>query len=610
MPGSDPNEEGLRAIGRAIDQSRRHGGRGPAPSNGGRAPGPNNNYGNGARRGPAHATSRGGPPRTPRGAAKPPKKRRRWLRRTIVIALAVIVIAVGTGAGYGFYLDHKVHRITVHGLSSAPPATGKDAGTENILMVGSTTRCGLKQQTPAYGLCTAGVTGVNSDVVMILHLNPATHAVSIISIPRDLFIPNSRKTGAYKIDAALAQGPSQLVAAIEEDFAIPIQHYVELNFDTFASVVTALGGITMEFPVPIFDRYSGLRVFTTGCHHLDGKEALQVVRARHLQHKEQGTTPTTPSTWPQEGQSDLARIRRDHEFLRVLATKVAKRGLGNPGSDLSLVSALAPQLTVDSGLSASAMVNLVLTYHRVNVNSAPQVTLPVRVGTFGTYTYKGGQYGDIEFPTEPLDHQVLQKALGLGPDTNTMTGKPLPKPRNVTVSVLNGTGGYDQATKTSSALGALGFHMVGVGTTTPVGQESETLVTYAQRTPADVAAAQLVADSLSGAVVLDYGKTTDGADVTVTTGTDYSVDTAPPGVAAKSPGTTTTAPSTPTSSTGTSAGSTTSSTSSSTSTTSTGRVGTTTSSNSFTAASPASQPLQPWDPRACPAGVTGNTGNW
>lgn len=514
--------------------------------------------------------------------------------------LAVIVLAVAGGVAYTFYLNHEVHRISVSGLSTGA-TTGADAGTENILMVGSTTRCGLAKQTPAYGLCTEGVTGVNSDVIMILHLDAATKSVSVLSIPRDLFVPNARSTGAYKVDAALAQGPSQLVAVVEEDFGIPIQHYVELNFDTFAAIVTTFGGITMEFPDRVFDRESGLRVFSTGCHHLDGVEALQVVRSRHLQYWVTGDTPTTPSTWPQEAQSDLARIVRDHEFLRVLATKVASRGLGNASTDLSLISQVLPDLTVDSGLSLSDMANLVLTFHSVNVNKAPQLTLPVRVGTFGTYIYEGGNFGDVEFPAEPDDQTVIDKFLGLGTDTSTMTGTALPSPSSVTVSVLNGTGTTGQATQTATDLGKLGFHTVGTGTTTSVGQYAETLVTYSQRTPADEAAAQLVADSLAGEVVLDYGPTADGADVTVTTGTDFSVDATAPSRAAKGSTprttTTTTAPATPTS---------TSSSSSTTPSSSTVTSATT----SFAAPSTSNPSLAPYDPRACPAGVTGNSGDW
>ena len=58
-----------------------------------------------------------------------------------------------------------------------------------------------------------------------------------------------------------------------------------LNFDTFANVVNALGGVKMYFPEPVYDAYSGLKQLTPGCVSLDGLHALQVVRARHLQYK-------------------------------------------------------------------------------------------------------------------------------------------------------------------------------------------------------------------------------------------------------------------------------------------------------------------------------------
>ena len=325
---------------------------------------------------------------------------------------------------------------------------GDDAGTENILMIGSTDRCALKVQNPAYGLCSQGVNGVNSDVVMILHLNPANHSLSILSIPRDLFVPNARSDGANKIDAALYQGPDQLIAAIEEDFGIPIQHFVELNFDSFINVVQALGGIKMYFPEPVYDAYSGLNIQTTGCIQLNGTQALQVVRARHVQYKGPGVTTDDPTYWPQEAQSDIARIRRDHEFLRVLATAVKAKGLSNPITDQQLVAGVVGQLTVDSGFSASDMISLVLSYHDVDVNSAPQLTVPVAVDQFGSYTYEGGSYGDIEFPAEPQDHNTVDQFLGLkSGNEDTYSGGALPAPSTVTVSVLNGSGAYNQASR-------------------------------------------------------------------------------------------------------------------------------------------------------------------
>jgi LCP family protein required for cell wall assembly len=506
-------------------------------------------------------------------AAEPrSSKRRRRLKWTLGVVGIVVVLVVGGVGGYAYYLNHLVHRITVKGLA-AGETQGSESGTENILLVGSTDRCALKKQYIGYGICNQGVNGINSDVVMILHLNPTTHTVSILSIPRDLFIPNARIGGANKIDAALYQGPTQVVAAIQEDFGIPIQHYVELNFDSFASVVNALGGINMYFPEPVYDAESDLDVKTVGCVHLNGFHALQVVRARHLVHKGPGVTSNNPANWTPEAQSDLARIRRDHEFLRVLATAVAKKGLSNPLTDRDIIAGVAPDLTVDSGLSVTHMLNLVLTYHSVNIDGAPQLTLPVLEDTFGSYQYKGGDYGDVEFPTQPLDQSVVNAFLGISAKTNSMTGTPLPTPGHVTVSVANGTGVTNQAATTSAALGALGFHMMELGDTPSVGQEAETVVYYGSKSPSVEAAAQMVARSISGSVTLGYNPSMvlGGAEVTVDTGTSFSVN------APKATTSTSTSASSPTTTT------------------------TSSSSDLFAPPSASNEALKPWDPRSCTA---------
>ena len=340
--------------------------------------------------GPAHAAPK----------KRSAKRTAAWMTGTLLL---VLVLLAGAAAGYGWYLNHEIHRIDLRNLTSAP-VKGADAGTENILMIGSTDRCALKVQNPAYGLCSQGVNGVNSDVVMILHLNPTTHSLSILSIPRDLFVPNARYDGANKIDAGLYQGPDQLIKAIEEDFGIPIQHFVELNFDSFINVVTRWAGSRCTSPSRSSTPTRASTSRRPAASRSTASQALQVVRARHLQYKGSGVTTTDPNYWPHENQSDLARIRRDHEFLRVLAAAVKAKGLGNPITDEQLVSGVVGQLTVDSGFSASDMISLVLGFHNVNVNAAPQLTLPVVVDQFGSYIYQGGNYGDIEFPVQPQDH--------------------------------------------------------------------------------------------------------------------------------------------------------------------------------------------------------------
>ena len=502
----------------------------------------------------------------------------------MLIGLATVLVIVGAAAGYGYYLTHDLNRVEVHGLRSAFNS-GAEVGSENILMVGSTSRCALTVQNPAYGLCSQGVNGVNSDVMMVLHADPATHQIALISIPRDLFVPNARNTGANKIDAGLYQGMSQVVASIEEDLGIPIQHAVSLNFDQFANVVDALGGINMAFPESVFDAESGLNVQAAACVHLDGTQALEVVRARHLQYRRDSTSPYAED-WTQESQSDLARIRRDHEFLRVLATAVAKNNLADPITDLNLINSVKSDLTFDQSWPVSDMANLVLAFHSVDINAVPQLTLPVAEvydpdGDQGSLLFEGGSYGQVEFPSDTLDQTTIDQVLGIADTVNPMTGEPLPAPSSVSVSVENGTGAYNEAADTGFALGTLGFHVVGLGDVAPQGDVAETVVYYGSLAPSAEAAAEAVTHDMTGSVLMGYdpSQVTDGAEVTVVTGTQFAVNapaTTTPVNSANSPVSTTSPSSTATS---------------------------TPSSNAISAPSSANPALAPWDPRACAPGA-------
>jgi LCP family protein required for cell wall assembly len=520
-------------------------------------------------------------------------RRRRRIRRTVVICLSLLLVLVVGGAGYAYYVTHDLSRVTVRGLNGAL-TSGSEAGSENILMMGSTSRCALTVQNPAYGLCSEGVNGVNSDVIMILHADANTHQLALLSIPRDLFIPNARAEGANKVDAALYEGPTQLVAAIEEDLGIPIQHTVEVNFDQFANIVNVLGGINMSFPMSSFDANSGLNVQAATCVHLNGTQALQVVRARELQYEnDPGVDGPYAREWPKETQSDLARIRRDHEFLRVLAAAVSKQGLGNPITDLDLINSVKSDLTFDATWPVSDMENLVLDFHSVSINSVPQLTLPVSVvydpdgppGS-GDYEYEGSSgtgYGDVEFPSESQDQSVIDQVLSIKPSIDSMTGQPLPAPSSVSVSVQNGTGTTDQAGQTAAALSALGFKATVAGDVSPVGDLSETVVYYGSRTPAIEAAAEAVTRSLSGAAVMAYdpSRVTAGAQATVVTGSQFNVNAppAPPTSTTAGGASVTTPPTTP--------------------------AQPTTSSTNPNIATPSASntQLQPWDPRACAAGA-------
>jgi len=503
--------------------------------------------------------------------------RRRLTRSAIALALLVVVVA-GAVAGYGAYRLHQIHRIAAQHLTP----TAVTGPTENILLIGSTNRCAVKGLANFVAQCKAGVTGINSDVVMVLRLVPRDHRVTLLSIPRDTFVPGARAGGLYnKIDASLVDGPNQLAAAIQQDFGIPINHFVELNFGTFANVVSALGGIRMYFPDRLYDANSDLDITRTGCQYLNGVQALELVRSRHLYYFTAGRrmnvpairaaglagTYYTPNSGGQyDGSGDLGRITRVHEFVKVLATEISKRGLGNPLTDNALLGAVAPDLTVDSTFGNAEMLRLVLDFRHANFGGAPQLTAPIVVNA-ATYYYKGYNYGDVVFPTEPQDSRTIAAFMG-----HPAPGLSL-RPSSISVSVIDGTSSPSTATTTASQLHALGYHIVPTSAAEYVGPVSETTVRYA---PGHLAQAERVMASLSGTVVLGLATPAAGADVSVVAGSDFTV-AAPSGAAARA--STSGAPG---------------------ATASTGPAAVTTTTNpNFSAPTLASPPVPPYDPRAC-----------
>jgi LCP family protein required for cell wall assembly len=408
---------------------------------------------------------------------------------------------------------------------------------------------------------------------MIAHFNPVTSQVSLLSIPRDLFMPIPNTNVANRVDSELNVSPDQLVRTVEQDLGIPIQHFVELNFDSFQSVVQALGGVRMDFPMPVKDAYSGLNVTTTGCQTLNGFQALELVRARHLEYYSNGV-------WTEDPLGDLSRIRRDHEFLKVLATQVKQRGLSNPFTLNSILSGVVKYLKVDSSFTYNEMAALALKYRHANISAAASVTLPVALENGpnnGGYFYNGANYGDVVFPAEPQDTQLIDSTLGLS--------VPNIAPSAITVSVLNGTGAYQQAATVATSLRALGYKIGTIGnatvTSTSYPQSENPTETIVQYEPGHLPQAEVVKNSLSGAVIMgQINHTSTGAAVQVITGSGLVVAT---------PSTSTTATHAKKSSKGSQG-------------TSPNATTTTTAPNTAPYSLPATlsnQGLQPWDPRAC-----------
>jgi LCP family protein required for cell wall assembly len=440
----------------------------------------------------------------------------------IVVALAL----VGAATVYG-YVRYRVSQLKTKKLPAlVQPASS--IAPMNVLLVGNNTRTGLDPGEAAQFGSSTLVAGARSDVTMILHLDPMTNSASLLSIPRDLFVPMPPNSvaGPYgKIDGALngtngspggADGPNNLIAAIQDTLGIPINHYVEINFDGFQRTIDAIGGISMSFPTQLRDAEAGLNITTTGCQRLNGRTALAVVRARHLQYKDAN------GRWASDPLSDLARIRRDHTFLRVFVS-AAKAQMTDPLSANSLIGGLLNQVTVDSHLNLGSMLSLFRHYRHLDPNTVPQMTLPITV--VQNYHYAGGVYGDVDMPVEPLDHQLI----------DSWAGAPLPTvgPDAVAVQLRNISGVSGRSATVGNQLAARGFHVTGSTTGQVPASTSETVIRYH---PGSVGQALPVLRALSGSVMMHADPAVVDGTVVVDVGSTVAVT--PPPAAGSAPGTT------------------------------------------------------------------------
>jgi LCP family protein required for cell wall assembly len=117
-----------------------------------------------------------------------------------------------------------------------------------------------------------------SDSIHILGINPTEHRATLFGIPRDSYVPLSTG-GTNKINAAMAAGgPEAAIATVENLTGLTFNYYVLTGFSGFVSAVDAIGGLVIDIPYSVT---AELATYPSGPHRLDGRSALDLVRARH-----------------------------------------------------------------------------------------------------------------------------------------------------------------------------------------------------------------------------------------------------------------------------------------------------------------------------------------
>lgn len=150
--------------------------------------------------------------------------------------------------------------------------------------------------------------GTRSDTIIVVNLDPRTHTVKAISIPRDskVYLPDNK--GIQKINSAHALGGVNLVKkTLRETFGIKIDKYIIVHDEAVEKIVDALGGIPIYVEKPMkYNDYSGkLHInLNKGNTVLNGKQAVGYLRYR------------------KDGLGDIGRTQRQQWFIKSLLEKL------------------------------------------------------------------------------------------------------------------------------------------------------------------------------------------------------------------------------------------------------------------------------------------------
>ncbi len=298
----------------------------------------------------------------------------------------------------------------------------------NFLLIGSDKRSGASFRT---------------DTMVIAILRPNDGQVSLISIPRDLWVSipgweNQRINTAYQHGIATdypGGGPGLLKDTIQYNLGIRIDHTAMVDFDGFRQIVDTLGGVDIPVSCPYTDWHLidptynpeiednwALYTVEPGVIHMDGDLALWYARSR-------------------QKSSDFDRGRRQQEVLRAIFTQALQTGT------ISRIPELYNNFksTVETDLGLGDILQLSL--YAPKMTNADIRSYYIRPPYVNSWITDGGAY--VLLPNQDLLPQLLTEALSAS--TKTV------QRQAIKIDVMNGTSIAGYETLASNRLNYAGY---------------------------------------------------------------------------------------------------------------------------------------------------------
>ena len=342
---------------------------------------------------------------------------RRRLRPRFIWLVVIVLVLIGAGAYLASWL----------GSSSSPGGSVAPVSTKvpyNILLIGNNAR-------QAAGPLSLGTSGGQADILMLVHIDPQKHKVTLISIPRDLLIalpqwrdtvPKIKETLFLGLGVSPAQGPELAMRVVSHFTGMPVKAYVATDFQGFIDAVDAVGCVDIYIPYKIYDPIHSKAVFEPGTHCLSGPWVLAFIRVR------QNTANSYRTT-------DFQRMDAEAQVLFALKDKL----LHNPVEAALHLPALVATWRKDvaTNLSNSQLLSLGLTLAHSHVQH-------ITLGTIGDSM----DLASMPLPGINVENQIagayydvlnaadVTKVLRPYGSTGAWTGlPPFPKPKDVPVVV-------------------------------------------------------------------------------------------------------------------------------------------------------------------------------
>ena len=258
----------------------------------------------------------------------------------------------------------------------------------------------------------------NGDTLMLITFNPKTLTATMVSIPRDTYVPITCNNNRYaKINSSAAYGTSCVIDTVSSFLDVEIDYYVKINFKGVVELVDAIGGVEVDVEAPTYgaDTYDGMmceqnsdRLFgdhlvciEPGLQTLNGEQALAYARNRHMYIG-----------------GDLDRVRHQQQVVEAIASKALQFSSINDLQNIlnAISNNIATNMSTNTILSGYNVIknmvsNVISGEDLLNINKAYLETysLPVYVPSMGTTTSAQGYYVDS---LEDIRHE-LKVTLGL-----------------------------------------------------------------------------------------------------------------------------------------------------------------------------------------------------